>query len=66
MRGNPNISDDQDLSPSVNYEDKDSIDCAIIRTWTATDHAGNIAKEEQKLKLNIVSLLPINVCKILF
>ena len=66
MRGNPNISDDQDPSPSANYEDKDSIGCTIIRTWTATDHAGNITKKEQKLKLNIISLLPINVCKILF
>ena len=60
VTGSPNITDDQDRSPSVTYEDKDSTGCTIIRTWTATDHAGNIAKKEQKL--NIVSVSPINVC----
>ena len=64
VRGYPNISDAQDPSPSVTYEDKDSTDCAIIRTWTATDHAGNVATKRQKLK--IVSFSPIHVCKILF
>ena len=60
VRGNPNISDAQDPSPSVTYEDKDSTGCIIIRTWTATDQAGNIAKKEQKLK--IVSVSSMNVC----
>ena len=64
VTGNPNISDVQDPSPSVTYEDKDSSGCTIIRTWTATDHAGNIAKQEQKIR--IVSVPPINVCEILF
>ena len=64
MRGNPNISDAQDPLPSVSYEDKDVSGCFIIRTWIATDSAGNIAKKDQKFR--IISVLPINVCKILF
>ena len=64
IRGNPDISDIQDPSPSVTYEDKDGSDCFIIRSWIATDHAGNVAKKEQKL--TIISVSPINVCKILF
>ena len=64
IRGNPDIFDIQDPSPSVTYEDKDGSDCFIIRSWIATDHAGNVAKKEQKL--TIISVSPINVCKILF
>ena len=60
MRGSPNITDDQDLSSSVTYEDKDSTGYTITRTWTAPDHAGNIARKEQKL--NIVLVSPMNVC----
>ena len=58
------ISDAQDPSPSVTYEDKYSTNCTIIRTWTATDHAGNVATKRQKLK--IVSFSPIHVCKVLY
>ena len=64
IRRYPNISDAQDPSPSVTYEDKYSTNCTIIRTWTATDHAGNVATKRQKLK--IVSFSPIHVCKVLY
>ena len=63
LRGNPNVSDVQDPSPTVTYEDKDGTGCFIIRTWIATDHAGNIAKKEQKLR--IVAVSRIDVCKTL-
>ena len=62
IRRYPNISDAQDPSPSVTYEDKYSTNCTIIRTWTATDHARNVATKRQKLK--IVSFSPIHVCKV--
>ena len=64
VTGNPNISDSEDTSPVVAYEDEDGSGCFIIRTWSATDRAGNTAKKQQKL--TIVSVSPINVFKILF
>ena len=60
VTGTPNVSDIQDPYPFVTYTDRDDVDCLIIRTWSAKDHAGNIARKTQTLK--IVSVPPMKVC----
>lgn len=43
----PNITDNEDLNPRVDYTDTFTEGCALIRTWTATDSAGNMATGSQ-------------------
>ena len=61
MTGNASVSDIQDPSPYITYNDEHGDDCLIIRTWFARDHVGNIARKIQKLKLILFS--PIKVRK---
>ena len=43
----PTITDNEDLNPTVTYNDVAIQGCSLIRTWTAMDGAGNIARANQ-------------------
>ena len=49
VTGYPTVDDNEDTNPSVEYTDNPSSECTIIRTWTATDNAGNQASETQTI-----------------
>ena len=56
VTGYPTVHDNEDTNPSLVYSDNPSSECTIIRTWTATDTAGNQASEI--LTIHFTSPLP--------
>lgn len=54
--GNPTVTDNEDLNPSLTYEDVPYLGCTLTRIWNATDSAGNTALANQTIRFS--NLLP--------
>jgi hypothetical protein len=56
--GEPTVSDDNDLSPTITFSDV-STPSTIVRTWTATDDAGNTATCVQHINIVLSVIIDI-------
>lgn len=50
--GGPNVTDNEDLNPSLTYTDSPHPGCTVIRTWNATDAAGNSILARQLIRFS--------------
>ncbi|XP_048590560.1 uncharacterized protein LOC116611783 isoform X3 [Nematostella vectensis] len=51
--GQPTVRDNVDPSPSLTYSDQPlSSNCGVLRTWSATDRAGNKARGVQEIRIS--------------
>ena len=47
--GRPSVTDNEDTNATLTYMDSPHSGCALTRTWTATDRAGNTAQSSQSI-----------------
>ena len=48
--GSPTVTDNEDISPTVDYRDASTVNCSLNRLWIASDDAGNSASATQLVK----------------